>query len=93
MDGSVECLTVKNSQSLIPRILPSGEFSFGTSLIFSPESFVKVIEDGFALPQDEVFPLRTHEYISFGYKFGKGGQCLSICFSNERDLWNIEWFT
>jgi len=48
---SVECLTVENSQSLIPRILPSGEISFGTSLIFSPESFVKVIEDGFSLPK------------------------------------------
>ena len=52
---AVECLTVKNSQSLIPRILPSGEFSFGTSLIFSPDSFVKVIEDGFALPQMRYF--------------------------------------
>ena len=47
----VECLSAKNSQSLIPRILPSGEFSFGTSLIFSPESFVKVIEGGFAFPK------------------------------------------
>ena len=52
---AVECLTVKKSQSLIPRILPSGEFSFGTSLIFSPDSFVKVIEDGFALPQMRYF--------------------------------------
>ena len=48
---AIECLTVKNSQSLIPRILPSGEFSFGTSLLFSPVSFVKLIEVGFALPQ------------------------------------------
>ena len=47
----VECLSAKNSQSLVPRILPTGEFSFGTSLIFSPKSFVKVIEGGFALPK------------------------------------------
>ena len=47
----MECLSVKNSQSLNPGILASGEFSFGTSLIFSPESFVKVIEGGFAFPQ------------------------------------------
>ena len=51
----VECLSAKNSQSLVPRILPSGEFSFGTSLIFSPKSFVKVIEGGFALPKIRYF--------------------------------------
>ena len=51
----VECLSAKNSQSLVPRILPSGEFSFGTSLIFSPKSFVKVIEGGFALPKISYF--------------------------------------
>lgn len=51
----VECLSAKNSQSLVPRILPSGEFSFGASLIFSPKSFVKVIEGGFALPKISYF--------------------------------------
>ena len=51
----VECLSAKNSQSLVPRILPSGEFSFGASLIFSPKSFVKVIEGGFALPKIRYF--------------------------------------